>query len=107
MLCSTRTVGSMHGIMQRDALLLLCACQARGDIREIIGQPVFIPLFTLFTRYGKVHHVMSFSLTLCQSSHRITFLPLRLPDLPSFVRPKVVCHHQRPGVRTPDPADQC
>lgn len=28
--------------------------EARGDIREIVGQPVFIPLYTLFKIYGKV-----------------------------------------------------
>lgn len=27
---------------------------ARGDIREIVGQPVFVPLFKLFQIYGKV-----------------------------------------------------
>lgn len=27
---------------------------ARGDIREIVGQPVFVPLFNLFRIYGKV-----------------------------------------------------
>lgn len=28
--------------------------EARGDIREIIGEPVFIPLFKLFLAYGPV-----------------------------------------------------
>ncbi len=28
--------------------------EARGDIREIVGQPVFVPLFTLYRIYGKV-----------------------------------------------------
>jgi hypothetical protein len=28
--------------------------EARGDIREIVGQPVFLPLFKLYTVYGKV-----------------------------------------------------
>lgn len=28
--------------------------EARGDIREIVGQPVFVPLFKLYTVYGKV-----------------------------------------------------
>jgi hypothetical protein len=28
--------------------------EARGDIREIIGQPVFVPLYNLFLRYGKL-----------------------------------------------------
>ncbi|KAL6779702.1 CYP97A5 [Auxenochlorella protothecoides x Auxenochlorella symbiontica] len=28
--------------------------EARGDIREIVGQPVFLPLFSLFQRYGPV-----------------------------------------------------
>ena len=27
---------------------------ARGDIREIVGQPVFVPLFNLFRIYGKI-----------------------------------------------------
>ena len=26
--------------------------EARGDIREIVGQPVFVPLFKLFLAYG-------------------------------------------------------
>jgi hypothetical protein len=25
-----------------------------GDIREIVGQPVFVPLYNLFLRYGKI-----------------------------------------------------
>ena len=28
--------------------------EARGDIREIIGEPVFIPLFKLFLAYGPI-----------------------------------------------------
>ncbi len=28
--------------------------EARGDIREIIGQPVFVPLYYLYLRYGKI-----------------------------------------------------
>jgi len=28
--------------------------EARGDIREIVGQPVFVPLFKLFVAYGGV-----------------------------------------------------
>jgi beta-ring hydroxylase len=28
--------------------------EARGDIREIVGQPVFVPLYKLFLIYGKV-----------------------------------------------------
>ena len=28
--------------------------EATGDIREIVGQPVFLPLFKLFTIYGKI-----------------------------------------------------
>jgi beta-ring hydroxylase len=28
--------------------------EARGDIREIVGQPVFVPLFNLFVAYGGV-----------------------------------------------------
>lgn len=28
--------------------------QARGDIREIVGQPVFVPLYKLFLVYGKI-----------------------------------------------------
>eukprot|EP00877_Chromochloris_zofingiensis_P008598 jgi/Chrzof1/3992/Cz13g16110.t1_CYP97A1[v5.2] len=28
--------------------------EARGDIREIVGQPVFIPLYKLFLNYGKI-----------------------------------------------------
>jgi beta-ring hydroxylase len=28
--------------------------EARGDIREIVGQPVFVPLYKLFCIYGKV-----------------------------------------------------
>lgn len=28
--------------------------EARGDIREIIGQPVFVPLYQLFRAYGKI-----------------------------------------------------
>jgi beta-ring hydroxylase len=28
--------------------------EASGDVREIIGQPVFIPLQTLYRRYGGV-----------------------------------------------------
>mgnify|MGYP006906401683 CR=1 FL=1 len=27
---------------------------ATGDIREIVGQPVFVPLYRLFLTYGKV-----------------------------------------------------
>lgn len=27
---------------------------ARGDIREIVDQPVFVPLYKLFLAYGKV-----------------------------------------------------
>lgn len=28
--------------------------EARGDIREIVGQPVFVPLFKLYLAYGKI-----------------------------------------------------
>ena len=28
--------------------------EARGDIREIVGQPVFVPLFKLFLAYGPI-----------------------------------------------------
>lgn len=28
--------------------------EARGDIREIVGQPVFVPLYKLFIAYGGV-----------------------------------------------------
>ncbi|GFR50051.1 hypothetical protein Agub_g12102, partial [Astrephomene gubernaculifera] len=28
--------------------------EARGDIREIVGQPVFVPLFKLYLMYGKI-----------------------------------------------------
>jgi len=28
--------------------------EARGDIRQIVGQPVFVPLYNLFLAYGKV-----------------------------------------------------
>jgi beta-ring hydroxylase len=28
--------------------------EARGDIREIVGQPVFVPLYKLFLTYGKI-----------------------------------------------------
>jgi hypothetical protein len=28
--------------------------EARGDIREIVGQPVFVPLYNLYLRYGKL-----------------------------------------------------
>jgi beta-ring hydroxylase len=28
--------------------------EARGDIREIVGQPVFVPLYKLFTIYGPI-----------------------------------------------------
>jgi hypothetical protein len=28
--------------------------EARGDIRQIVGQPVFVPLYKLFLAYGKV-----------------------------------------------------
>ncbi|GLC45871.1 hypothetical protein PLESTB_001447900 [Pleodorina starrii] len=28
--------------------------EARGDIREIVGQPVFVPLYKLFLMYGKI-----------------------------------------------------
>ncbi|KIY93092.1 hypothetical protein MNEG_14870 [Monoraphidium neglectum] len=28
--------------------------EARGDIREIVGQPVFVPLYRLAQRYGKI-----------------------------------------------------
>ena len=28
--------------------------EARGDIREIVGQPVFVPLYKLFITYGPV-----------------------------------------------------
>ena len=28
--------------------------EARGDIRQIVGQPVFVPLYKLFLTYGKV-----------------------------------------------------
>lgn len=28
--------------------------EARGDIREIVGQPVFVPLYKLFLLYGKI-----------------------------------------------------
>ncbi|GFH09755.1 cytochrome P450 [Haematococcus lacustris] len=28
--------------------------EARGDLRELVGQPVFVPLYKLFTVYGKM-----------------------------------------------------
>jgi hypothetical protein len=28
--------------------------EARGDIREIVGQPVFVPLYNLYLTYGKL-----------------------------------------------------
>ena len=28
--------------------------EARGDIREIVGKPVFVPLYTLFRAYGRI-----------------------------------------------------
>lgn len=28
--------------------------EARGDIREIVGDPVFIPLYKLFMAYGDI-----------------------------------------------------
>ena len=28
--------------------------EATGDIREIVGQPVFVPLYKLFLTYGKI-----------------------------------------------------
>lgn len=28
--------------------------EARGDIREIVGQPVFVPLYKLYLAYGKI-----------------------------------------------------
>lgn len=28
--------------------------EATGDIREIIGQPVFVPLYKLYLAYGKI-----------------------------------------------------
>jgi hypothetical protein len=28
--------------------------EARGDIREIVGEPVFVPLYTLFRAYGPI-----------------------------------------------------
>ncbi|KAL6760138.1 cytochrome P450 [Haematococcus lacustris] len=28
--------------------------EARGDLRELVGQPVFVPLYKLFTVYGKI-----------------------------------------------------
>ena len=37
---------------QRDARLRMP--EARGDIREIAGQPVFVPLFSLFLQFGAV-----------------------------------------------------
>ena len=39
--------------------------EARGDIREIIGEPVFVPLQKLATIYGKA----SASCDFCQASH--------------------------------------
>jgi beta-ring hydroxylase len=37
---------------QRDARMRMP--EARGDIREIAGQPVFVPLFSLFLQFGRV-----------------------------------------------------
>ena len=28
--------------------------EARGDIREVVGQPVFVPLYKLFVTYGPI-----------------------------------------------------
>jgi len=28
--------------------------EASGDVREIVGQPVFVPLYKLFLAYGKI-----------------------------------------------------
>jgi hypothetical protein len=33
--------------------------EARGDIREIVGQPVFVPLYNLYLRYGKLFRLRS------------------------------------------------
>ena len=30
--------------------------EARGDVRQIVGQPVFVPLYKLYQAYGKVLH---------------------------------------------------
>ena len=31
--------------------------EARGDVRQIVGQPVFVPLYKLFLTYGKVRQL--------------------------------------------------
>lgn len=44
---------------------------ATGDIREIVGQPVFVPLYRLFLTYGKVRGIFFFrflSSRLCASA---------------------------------------
>lgn len=33
---------------------ILCAVLAAGDVRQIVGQPVFVPLYKLFLTYGKI-----------------------------------------------------
>jgi hypothetical protein len=40
---------------------------ARGDIREIVDAPVFIPLYNLFLAYGKVGILLFFGVALCRT----------------------------------------
>lgn len=47
--------------------------EARGDIREIVGQPVFVPLYKLFLLYGKVGLTLHSSWAHISLSHLCLF----------------------------------
>lgn len=44
--------------------------EARGDIREIVGQPVFVPLYNLYLRYGKLFRLRWVAYSSMQYSSR-------------------------------------
>ena len=75
--------------------------EARGDIREIIGQPVFVPLQKLAIIYGKACTCpapsrgcqmpkSAQSIESCQGSS-VTYGPVSCFSLWSFVRMPIVC----------------
>jgi beta-ring hydroxylase len=51
-----RSTAKLLADIERGWRLLVSANmpEARGDIREIVGQPVFVPLYRLFLVYGGV-----------------------------------------------------
>lgn len=56
--------------------------EARGDIREILGQPVFVPLFKLFLAYGPIF--------------RLSFGPKTFVVISDAALIKQVCRAQQP-----------